>query len=128
STADSRTGSRQHLVSEQRRADIPVVEREEALVTDTENGNREADDSQAAPLTASAVAAVDTAGMADPDPQRLVVTVEPGAAATGAASRVLPPPNSERDAERWDLGLVVSPSLTSEAVNIGGGFAVAYRI
>ena len=29
---------------------------------------------------------------------------------------------------KWDIGLVVSPSLTSEQLNIGGGFAVAYRV
>ena len=29
---------------------------------------------------------------------------------------------------KWDLGLVVSPSLTSEQVNMGGGIAVAYRL
>lgn len=30
--------------------------------------------------------------------------------------------------EKWDLGLAVAPSLTSEAVNIGAGLTVAYRI
>ena len=30
--------------------------------------------------------------------------------------------------EKWDLGLMVSPSLTSEAVNFGGGLTVAYHI
>lgn len=37
-------------------------------------------------------------------------------------------PKAERDTEKWDLGLMVSPSLTSEKVNFGGGVAVAYRI
>ena len=32
------------------------------------------------------------------------------------------------EAKKWDLGLVISPSLTSEKVNIGGGIAVAYRL
>lgn len=29
---------------------------------------------------------------------------------------------------RWDLAVVVSPSLTSEKINMGGGIALAYRI
>ncbi|SFC14425.1 hypothetical protein SAMN05421747_10560 [Parapedobacter composti] len=31
-------------------------------------------------------------------------------------------------AGKWDLGLVVSPSLTTERVNMGGGIAVAYQL
>lgn len=30
--------------------------------------------------------------------------------------------------KRWDLALVLSPSMTSEKVNMGGGVALAYRI
>lgn len=38
-------------------------------------------------------------------------------------------PQKEEDRMgKWDLGVMVSPSLTSEAVNIGGGLTVAYRI
>src|SRR5690606_35951257 len=33
-----------------------------------------------------------------------------------------------QDMERWDLGVMVAPSLTSEKVNLGGGLTVAYRI
>src|SRR5690606_36878950 len=29
---------------------------------------------------------------------------------------------------RWNLGVVVAPSLTSEKVNVGGGLAVAYQL
>lgn len=32
------------------------------------------------------------------------------------------------EAKKWDLGLVISPSLTSEKINMGGGIAVAYRL
>ena len=31
-------------------------------------------------------------------------------------------------ADKWDLGIVVAPSMTSERLNMGGGFAVAYRV
>ncbi|MGK6350860.1 hypothetical protein [Parapedobacter sp. DT-150] len=30
--------------------------------------------------------------------------------------------------KKWNLGLVVSPSMTSEQVNLGGGLAVAYQL
>lgn len=36
--------------------------------------------------------------------------------------------SAENSARKWDLGVVVSPSLTSERVNMGGGIAVAYRL
>lgn len=32
------------------------------------------------------------------------------------------------EADKWNIGIVVAPSVTSERLNIGGGFAVAYRI
>ncbi len=32
------------------------------------------------------------------------------------------------DERRWNLAVVVSPSLTSEKINMGGGIALAYRI
>ncbi|WP_257670301.1 hypothetical protein [Parapedobacter tibetensis] len=35
---------------------------------------------------------------------------------------------ARRDFKKWDLGLVVSPSLTNEKVNMGGGIAIAYRL
>ncbi|MFC3199725.1 hypothetical protein ACFOET_19055 [Parapedobacter deserti] len=34
----------------------------------------------------------------------------------------------ENSGKKWGLGVVVSPSLTSERVNMGGGIAVAYRL
>ncbi len=34
----------------------------------------------------------------------------------------------EVSVKKWDLGLAVSPSMTSERVNMGGGIAVAYRL
>lgn len=37
--------------------------------------------------------------------------------------------NDDREAaDKWDLGIVVAPSMTSERLNMGGGFAVAYRV
>lgn len=30
--------------------------------------------------------------------------------------------------DKWNLGVVLAPSMTSERLNIGGGFAVAYRL
>ncbi len=33
-----------------------------------------------------------------------------------------------RATKKWDLGVAISPSLTSEKINIGGGIAVAYRL
>lgn len=35
---------------------------------------------------------------------------------------------ARRHTGKWDLGLVVSPSLTTERVNMGGGITVAYRL
>ena len=36
--------------------------------------------------------------------------------------------NVDNRTKKWDLGLVVSPTVTSEQVNMGGGIAVAYRL
>ncbi len=101
--------------------------------------------------TAPAAAAVDTSAVPSSEPHRLAVAIEPermeqpvedarsGIVFNGRAADfngrdadadnhagTFPKPDS--DMGKWDLGLVVSPSLTSETVNIGGGVAVAYRI
>lgn len=35
---------------------------------------------------------------------------------------------SDDAARKWDLGIAVTPSMTSEKLNLGGGIAVAYRL
>ncbi len=81
--------------------------------------------------TVSAPPAADTTATevaAGPEPpRRLVHTIEqeqPGRPVTDV--RTSPKPG--RAQEKWDLGLVLAPSLTSETLNIGGGLAVAYRL
>lgn len=48
-------------------------------------------------------------------------------ASTLAETGMVAPKNDERE-KRWDLGLVLAPSLTTEQLNLGGGLAVAYQI
>lgn len=96
-------------------------------------------------MPGGAVAVFDTAAgtKADPVPQPLATTVEedtPEQPADRFSRNGLvdqEPVNSayavaankpEGALGKWNLGLVVSPSLTSEQVNMGGGIAVAYRL
>ncbi|MFB2117626.1 hypothetical protein [Parapedobacter sp. 2B3] len=120
-------------------APVQVVEGEEVPVVD---GG--ADPGVTVETAVLAVAATDTATTPDPASHRVAAAIEPeeveqpvhgdgkdvvfdpGVVDQGrlAVASVHKAPGMEK----WDLGLVLSPSLTSEAVNIGGGVAVAYRI
>ncbi len=102
--------------------------REEVAVEDT--GSARGIMEQTAP---PAVVAVDTSSTLNVEPHRLAVAIEPEGleqlvndTRSATDARTSPKPSSAIG--KWDLGLVVSPSLTSEAINMGGGVAVAYRI
>lgn len=66
------------------------------------------------------------------EPQRLAVAVGQNQPEeqSGMAQGIFVQTPQEQDGgmAKWDLGLMISPSLTSESVNIGGGLTVAYRI
>lgn len=99
-------------------AGTQAVGNEMALVKDSVGDHRVAD-------RTSVLA--DTASTPDHMPNRLAAAIETeGAGHPDAYTKM--PPKSDSGMEKWDVGLVVSPSLTSETVNIGGGLAVAYRI
>ncbi|GGG85923.1 hypothetical protein GCM10007415_19200 [Parapedobacter pyrenivorans] len=92
-----------------------------------------------------AIGLADTTAVTEENPisQRLAATVErdtPGQSVnpfsaeglvdqeTSSPAYAIAANKSRGSLGKWDLGLVVSPSLTSEQVNMGGGIAVAYRL
>ena len=91
-----------------------------------------------APVAATEMAVVaasaDSVPATTPESQRLAVTAVEDV--TGFEPPASGPPldvalNTQKPSdsrEKWDLGVVVSPSVTSETINIGGGLAVAYRV
>jgi len=78
------------------------------------------------------VAEVDEGPTPGPEPQRLAIVA--GQDEQEGRSDLLPDTYDRTaqkpgaNAAKWDLGLMLSPSLTSETVNLGGGLTVAYRI
>lgn len=65
-------------------------------------------------------------------PEQLVANepVQPGWEVNGRSAypvHTMEKAASER-ADKWDLGIALAPSVTSERLNIGGGLAVAYRL
>ena len=119
---------------EQHRADVaqqtlpvtPAVVREEALVADTEANPVSTPDPEPQRLAASAGPEAELERPIDSTPSDLVFNDGRDVSSDTYASG--PTPKSGGSMEKWDLGLMVSPSLTSETVNIGGGLTVAYRI
>ncbi|MEC3881328.1 hypothetical protein [Parapedobacter sp. 10938] len=89
---------------------------------------REVDQGESVSPTVLAVTAADTIIADASEPHPLAVAVETEGSGTRSEPYAGTLPKSDNEVEKWDLGLMVSPSLTSEAVNIGGGFAVAYHI
>ncbi|WP_262249054.1 hypothetical protein [Parapedobacter soli] len=75
----------------------------------------------------TAVAETEEETVAQQEPT-VVPTIVPDRTSTITDRYAVNPPKTEGGIDKWDLGLVVSPSLTSEAVNLGGGLAVAYRV
>ncbi|MBK1441045.1 hypothetical protein JHJ32_13680 [Parapedobacter sp. ISTM3] len=89
-----------------------------------------ADDSSATTKNAPRLAAT-AEGNASKQEQSFGRFLEQGVsrhAATDHAAPAMAAAKTRHDARKWNLGLVVSPSMTSEKVNMGGGIAVAYRL
>ena len=130
---------------EQRRDVVkPVVGTHAVVHEETAEGDRASDRGTADQPAVLAVVAADTVVAAVPEARQLAVAIAPDEAEQPATdgrpdvafngdlanpdAYAARPQKPDHGMEKWDLGIVVSPSLTSEAVNIGGGFAIAYRI
>src|SRR5690606_26955209 len=70
----------------------------------------------------TAVAETEEETVAQQEPT-VVPAIVPDRTSTITDRYAVNPPKTEGGIDKWDLGLVVSPSLTSEAVNLGGGLA-----
>ncbi|MGV3764199.1 hypothetical protein [Parapedobacter sp.] len=109
-------------------ADLPVAVRKEAAVSGSGVDHREGGHTEADGPAVLVATTVDTATVAESEPHRLAAAIEEKVSDARAEPNRGAFPESGNEMEKWDFGLMVSPSLTSEAVNIGGGFAIAYRI
>lgn len=108
-------------------AETVVEVREEAAVEDMDSARGITE--QIAPPSA----VTDTSSALNVEPHRLAMAVESEELEqllndTRSVTDGRTSPKRSSAMGKWDLGLVVSPSLTSEAINMGGGVAVAYRI
>lgn len=59
--------------------------------------------------------------------EALIRMLNEGSSYVSSAQKTLPQ-RPEIDARKWNVGVMLSPSLTDERVNIGGGVTVAYQL
>lgn len=134
--ADPEGSAVYHADAEEQRpyaaAQIPVVtqatDREEVVVEDTEVDNSSTPEAEPQRLAVAEKPEAERSALDQPVDGTPPGLVFDGSSSTAPDTYAGTSPKSDSDMEKWDLGVVVSPSLTSERVNIGGGLAVAYRI